>query len=162
MFSFVSKAHAQIINPVLEWGGGASGESGQEIIGNMFSAVVGMFIVVSFILAFLYLLLGAFRWITAGGDKTKLQEAQDRITQAMIGLILVASVWAIMLLVGQFIGVDFPNLPIPTLGAPEDQTRPSGSLYCAQDRSACIDAGGSLATGCYPPCGGTEQCCRRP
>lgn len=46
-------------------------------------------IIVSIILALLFLILGAFSWITSEGDKQKLAQAKQRITFSIIGLVVV-------------------------------------------------------------------------
>lgn len=103
MFTFVSAAYAQgITNPVLPKLGQGAGE---PIFGNLISAIIGMFLIVGFIFAIFHFLFGALRWITASGDKTALQSAQERMTQAVVGLIIMAAIWAIVILVGQFTGL---------------------------------------------------------
>lgn len=101
-----------ITNPVL---GTAGTGSGGEILGKIISAAVGLFVVIGFITAFLYLILGASNWITAAGDKSKLEKAQQQITQAIIGLIILVSVFALMTTLGQFLGIGFPDLTLPTV-----------------------------------------------
>ena len=109
---------AQITNPVLPGSLGSGGtEAGSSALGAVLGGVIGVLMILSFIVAFLYLLLGGFDWITSGGDKTKLASSRDKITNAIIGLIIVGTVWAITALVSQFIGIDFPNVPIPTVGS---------------------------------------------
>ncbi|MEK7165417.1 MAG: hypothetical protein AAB874_01240, partial [Patescibacteria group bacterium] len=88
---------------------------GAKIVSNIISALIGLFLVIGFVMALFHFMFGAIRWITASGDKTALQNAQERMTQAMIGLIILAAVWAIMLLVGKFVGLDFPNFILPTI-----------------------------------------------
>lgn len=90
-------------------------------IGNVISAVVGILLLISAIAAFLYLILGGLQWITSGGDKAGMEAARNKITAAIVGLIIVAASWAIMLLIGQFVGVDFLNkdLRIPTIANPQ-------------------------------------------
>lgn len=51
------------------------------------------------VLAFLYLLWGGVQWITAGGDKDALDKARKRITQALIGLAIVFSVYALLYII---------------------------------------------------------------
>lgn len=113
------KMLAQIRNPVLPpllGGGKAPGEeAGTLAVGSLIGNIIGAFLIFAFILTFLYLLLGGFDWITAGGDKTKLQSARDKITNALVGLVVVGATWAITTLVGQFFGIEFPNLPFPTI-----------------------------------------------
>ena len=105
---------AQIVNPVLP--GSLGSGTGGSAIGSIVGGVIGLLIIGAFIGAFLYLLLGGLEWITAGGDKAKLQSSRDKITNAIIGLLIVAASWAVMSLVSGFVGISFPDLPIPTLG----------------------------------------------
>ncbi len=89
-------------------------------IGQVVSAVVGILLLIAAVLAFLYLILGGIQWITSGGDKSGMETARNRITAAVVGLIIVAASWAVMLLIGQFIGFDIlkGNVPIPTIPNP--------------------------------------------
>lgn len=116
----MEKALAQLTNPVLPpfLGGGDKPDylTGGTVIGSIVSSLVGIFFIGGFVLAFMFLLTGAFFWITSGGDKSSLENARNRIVHAIVGLIVLASAWAIMTLVGDFIGLDFSKLPIPTIG----------------------------------------------
>ncbi|HBD02531.1 MAG: hypothetical protein UX38_C0001G0042 [Microgenomates group bacterium GW2011_GWC1_46_16] len=70
-----------------------------------FSAVI----LVAGLATFMYLVLGGVQWIMAGGDKGKLEEARNRITNGLIGLAIVASAWAIYQLVDYFFGIGITN-----------------------------------------------------
>ncbi len=95
-----------ITNPVLPPQIGAGGQlAGETIVGNIVSAVIGAILILGFIVAMLYFMIGGIRWLTASGDKTKLQSAQDQITQAITGLIVLAAFWAILTVVAQFTGI---------------------------------------------------------
>lgn len=74
-------------------------------IGQLISAVVGLLLILAGILAFLYLILGGIQWITAGGDKAGMETARNKITHAIVGLIIVGAAWALMILVQNFLGV---------------------------------------------------------
>lgn len=89
-------------------------------IGNVIAAVVGFLLVIAAILAFIFLIIGGLQWITSGGDKAGMEAARNRITAAIVGLIIVAAAWAVMLLVGQFIGFNFleGTFKIPTIVNP--------------------------------------------
>ncbi|HCS79203.1 TPA: hypothetical protein DIV55_05705 [Patescibacteria group bacterium] len=89
-------------------------------IGGVIGAVVGVVLIIAAVLAFIFLLLGGIQWITSGGDKAGLEAARNKITNAIVGLIIVASAWAIMLLVGQFTGLEFfgQGINIPTIENP--------------------------------------------
>ncbi len=77
-------------------------------IGTLISTVVNAAIILAAILAFVYLIWGGVQWITSGGDKGSLEEARGRITNAIVGLVIVAASWAIFglvqnILVGQIL-----------------------------------------------------------
>lgn len=97
-------ADSGIINPVLIFAGQGDAAQGMIILSSIISALVGLFLVVGFILAIFHFMFGAIRWVTASGDKTHLQNAQERMTQAVVGLILLAAVWAITTLIYTFLG----------------------------------------------------------
>jgi len=74
-------------------------------IGKLLSAVVGLLLILAGVLAFLFLILGGIQWITSGGDKAGMEAARNKITHAVVGLIIVGAAWAIMILVQNFLGV---------------------------------------------------------
>jgi len=55
--------------------------------------------------AFMNLLQGGLEWISSSGDKSKLENAQHRITNAIIGLAITFSVWAVYIIILQFLGL---------------------------------------------------------
>lgn len=82
---------------------------------NMFILIAGLFLIV-------YLLLGAFDWITSGGDKEKIAKAQNKITNALIGMLLIIVVLTVFVaFAGNSLGIIRPNdsggfdIKIPTL-----------------------------------------------
>lgn len=46
--------------------------------------------------ALLYLLLGAFAWVTSAGDKENVKKAQDKIQAAVVGLVIIVVVLVIL------------------------------------------------------------------
>ncbi len=48
------------------------------------------------VLVVIYLIMGGFRYITAGGDEKKVEVAKKTITNAIIGLIVILLAFAIM------------------------------------------------------------------
>jgi hypothetical protein len=73
--------------------------------GQLISALVGTMMIVAALLAFFFLILGGIQWITAGGDKAGMETARNKITHAIVGLIIVGAAWAIMMLVQNFLGI---------------------------------------------------------
>lgn len=74
-------------------------------LGSLISAIVGTLLIISALLAFFYLILGGIQWITSGGDKAGMEAARNKITHAIVGLIIVGAAWAVMILVQNFLGI---------------------------------------------------------
>lgn len=75
-------------------------------LGSLLSALVGALLIIAALLAFFYLILGGIQWITSGGDKAGMEAARNKITHAIVGLVIVGAAWAIMILVQNFLGID--------------------------------------------------------
>lgn len=82
-------------------------EAGLLGITKIVSSIIGIITIAAGIWFIFQFLVGGFNWITSGGDKSKLQQARDRLTNAFIGLIIVVGGWAILALADQFFGTDF-------------------------------------------------------
>jgi len=85
------------------------------------SFFIRFFFIIGGIIALIFLLLGAFSWITSSGNKENVQKAQEKIQAAVVGLILIAVVLAIAVTLEQFVfnkeicfGISCP-LKIPSL-----------------------------------------------
>lgn len=75
-------------------------------LSNILSFLLRFIIILGGFITGVILLWGAFDWITSGGEKEKLTKAQQKITNAIIGFILifvVLSVWG--LIVGDLFGI---------------------------------------------------------
>ena len=88
-------------------------------VANTVSAIIGIITISAGIWFMLQFLSGGFFWITAGGDKTKLETARHRINDAFVGLLIVVVGWSILAIASQFFGVDFllnnPETLLPQL-----------------------------------------------
>ena len=104
-----------ITNPALNTKMG-TGE-GNVIIGDFFSRAIKITMIIAVLVVFFNLVWGGFQWITSGGEKSGVEAAKHRITNAIIGLVIVASVWAIIVLIGKFLGITILGGPI-TLPTP--------------------------------------------
>ena len=64
-------------------------------IGYFVGGAIKLFIIVAAVLLLIYLLWGAADWITSGGEKEKLDKARNKITNAVIGMLLIIVMLAI-------------------------------------------------------------------
>lgn len=74
-------------------------------VGKLISGLIGIAMLLAALAVFIYLIWGGFEWITSGGDKTGVENARNKITAALIGLVIVASAWAIMRMIEFFFGI---------------------------------------------------------
>jgi hypothetical protein len=98
-----------LVNPVLAAFDDITVGQPEEVRVTEFSPLIQGIIKIAFIvavvLAFIFLLWGGIQWILSGGDKSKYEEARNRITAAIIGLVIVALAWLIIKLVTWFFGL---------------------------------------------------------
>jgi TRAP-type C4-dicarboxylate transport system permease small subunit len=73
--------------------------------GDMLTNVMNIVVVIGVVAVLLYLIWGGIEWITSGGDKGKTESARNKITAAIVGLIILISAWAILMFVQQILGI---------------------------------------------------------
>jgi|SRR3989339_640458 len=79
---------------------------GYTCVGKLVSSLISTAFIVSGIAFFMFLVWGGMDWIMSGGDKGKIELAQKRITNAIVGLAIVATSYAVFKLVIYFFGLD--------------------------------------------------------
>jgi len=72
----------------------------ESLAGNLISAALG---IVGVLLLGLFIYAG-FKWMTAGGDATKIKEATALIRNAIIGLVIIVAAYALTSFVVQSLG----------------------------------------------------------
>lgn len=115
-----SSAVAQITNPAIptELGGNAAAAQSGTTFTSYFITLWRGVIFVGGIMVLVYFLWGGVEWITAGGDQAKVGKARDKMTQAVVGLIILVASFSIIGLISQifFPGMNLLQLTIPTSG----------------------------------------------
>ncbi len=91
---------------------------GNLTVVSILQGVIRFILVVAFVLAFIFLLIGGIRWITAGGDEKGVEKARGMITAALIGLVVVLIAFALIKLVEAFFGVSIISngICVPKVG----------------------------------------------
>ena len=60
-------------------------------------------------------MIGGIQWMTAGGDKAAIEQARGKVTNALVGLVILFSTFAIILAIETFFGVDILTIDIGVL-----------------------------------------------
>jgi hypothetical protein len=95
-------AVSPIENPVIP---GFKGKPPEVAFGQIVAGLVGLILVAASLWTLFQLILAGLNWINSGGDKSALEGAQQRITNAITGLFIVFAAWVIFLLFLQFFGI---------------------------------------------------------
>jgi len=70
--------------------GSCTGVDETSKVNNLITTIINVFSVVVGIVAVIMIIVGGFRYITSGGDSTKVTSAKNTILYAIIGLVIVA------------------------------------------------------------------------
>jgi len=104
---------AQIVNKALPsqfQGPGSAGGGFAFYIAQLWRTIV----ILGGIAFLLYFIWGSLEWLMSGGDKQKLESARSKITNGLIGLILLVASVAIAIFLGQVLNIDLLNIVWPT------------------------------------------------
>ena len=104
----------QITNPAINSTVGTGGTAGavgifQTFITNFVTIAFGVGIVVLFFM----LIWGGITFITARGDKEAIQRGSKTIFNAIAGIVILFSTYAILRLIAMLFGIDILHLTIP-------------------------------------------------
>jgi hypothetical protein len=100
----------------------------QDNLGVFITRIVEMALIIGAIATLLYLILGAIQWITSAGDSNKVETARGHITNAIIGLAILASVWTLWILLLYFFGFNrLENFQLPAVSSGTRKDSPQTS-----------------------------------
>lgn len=103
-----------ITNPTLSnlIGGGLAGE---DFFGSLVRAAITLGFVVGAVIFVFMFIIGGIQWMSSGGDKASVETARGRISQALVGLVILFSLFVIIGLVETFFGVDIMTIDFASL-----------------------------------------------
>lgn len=106
-------------------------------VGVILQNVLVIIFVIAALTVLFMLVWGAFQWITSGGVKESVDAARKRITQALIGLFILALAFLITRVVGSLVGIDITNLKsLPRL----DKVCPDATPVYDPETNKCVTA----------------------
>jgi hypothetical protein len=101
-----------ITNPAV---GNLGTNQGVNFLKSALPAAVEIGLIIGVLVFFFILLTGAIQWIASGGDKQSLEGARGKITNAIIGLVILFSIFAIIQLIQNFFHISILNITLPSL-----------------------------------------------
>ena len=88
------------------WNSGDPAVTLTKIISN----AIGILTIVAGIWFLFQAILAGYNYLSAGGDKTRIEAAGRKLTNAILGLVIVVAAYGILALIGTFLGTDFLDL----------------------------------------------------
>lgn len=79
---------------------------GVSILNLFLSNFISILLIVGVVVAFIFFIIGAIQWMTAGSDKTAMESARGKIVSAVIGLVVLFAVFAIIKTIGAIFGIE--------------------------------------------------------
>lgn len=110
--------------------------------GEWVGIVLAGILTISALLLLLNLVWAGIDWISAGGDSGKIEKARSKITQSIVGIIVLASAVAIFNLVQNFLGIELLQFQA---GPRENLDRTTDRIQ--QLRDAATGSSGSNSNG---------------
>ena len=88
-----------------------SGDSSKvgDQLNKTLSGIIGFLTIIAGLWFFIQFILAGYAFLSAAGDKNKVTEATQRITNSLIGLVIVVAAWVIVGILGKMVGLDILN-----------------------------------------------------
>lgn len=104
-----------ILGPRLQGFLGRFGDSPAAFFQLFLPNLLALGLIIGVLIFFFVLIIGAIAWISSGGDKNALEEAKHKITNALIGIIILFSLFAVLKVIENFFGISILTLDIAPL-----------------------------------------------
>ena len=109
MTNYLAQIKNPVLNPVI------INQSGVEYAAGLLPRMVTITLIIGSLAFFFYLLFGAIRWITSGGDPKALESARGTIANALIGIIIMFSVFAIVKVIESAFGISILTIDLASV-----------------------------------------------
>ena len=102
--------NSEITNPAL--GSKLQSMKGLEFFQAVIPRFLALGLLIGTLIFFFVLVVGAIQWIYSGGDKTALEGARSKIINAVIGIVILFSVFIFLKAIESFFGITIMTLDI--------------------------------------------------
>jgi len=103
--NLIKPIYAAIENPLLK-DSSSIAQNPQKYANNVIQTIFSIFFIVAVIYFIWHFIMAAYHMISSNGDPKKWEEAWHSITYALVGLVLVFSLFAILKFAGNIFGIE--------------------------------------------------------
>lgn len=104
--------NSEIRNPIL---GDLNNQTGVSFFQKFIPSLIGLSFLIGAIIFFFMLITGAIAWISSSGDKGALEAARAKIANALTGIVILFSLYAVAAAINAFFGIDILMLDLAPL-----------------------------------------------
>jgi hypothetical protein len=98
-------------NPALQ----QTNVNGVSFFQKFIPALVNFALIVGSLYFLANIVAGAIQWISSGGDKASLEAARSRITNSVVGIVILFAIYAVLNLIAAFFNIRILTLDIAPL-----------------------------------------------
>lgn len=109
------EAAGRIKNPLAPVLSPTSPDAALGLLAKIIVMLINISLVIAAVVFFFIFLIGGIRWITSSGDKVQIEAARNTIMNALIGLVIVFSLFAILKLIETLFGVELLQIDLGRL-----------------------------------------------
>lgn len=106
-------AQDAINNPAL--GKTLQGKTGEGFFQTVLPNMVGLSLVIGVLIFIFITIVGAIQWMISGGDKAAIESAKGKITNAIIGVVVLFSLFAVFIFIENFFDINILSLDLEPL-----------------------------------------------
>lgn len=108
----VDNSLTTVKNPIL---GDLNSLNGSDFVAQFIPKAIGLLFVFGALAFFFMFIWGAITWILSGGDKAHVEAAKARLTNALVGFVLMVGTFAIIALIETFFKINILSIDIGPL-----------------------------------------------
>ena len=82
-------------------------EGAFTLFNNTISIIIGLLTVIAGIWFLFQVIIAGFQWLSSSGDKASIENARNKLTHSVIGLVIVVMAFAIISIIGNLLGIEF-------------------------------------------------------
>lgn len=112
---YIDPNATDITNPAIGKLNNLAGKNGVGFFQTFLPKLLTLGLIIGILIFFFIMIIGAIQWISSGGDKNALEEAKHKITNALIGIVILFSIFAILKVIENFFGISILTLDIGSL-----------------------------------------------
>ena len=106
---------ADVSNPLAPKLSPSSGGNAIFQFSEVLKVIINVMFMVGIVIFVVYFLIGGIQWITSSGDSKSVEKARNTVIQAVIGLVVLLSLFAILKLVELVFGISILQIDIGRL-----------------------------------------------